>query len=411
MSSLSTKAGTNNPRNFHRAPVETGKVLSQNFINGTLVSSSASLILHRDASTEIFSGKVLKDFHKRKNSGELLPYTSYTKLTREVSTRGPSVAEFGFTNPNTGWVYLYRRSWADGSHKPYIFNAELGTDKCSITLADRVISDLGINTHVFVQQAAARLYGRGWDGLTFAAELHKLVRMFRQVVPQAYKLLKEAFTLYKSGALRRLGYASIDAWLATRYGWRILLYDIEDINNLMKEIDEEQRLRSKERAGDLFSTTLSDDIVGSGGHAISRSDSSNFTIKVRGSIIADFMPSKITLNPVLTAWELVPYSFVIDWFFNVGRALEAMTFLTLNNRYTAAIGLDVLCERTVRYDVSFSGNWTNAGHSTIPDIEVDDTWRLLRRKPVTVPMKPLLNINLDAFKVMDLVALIVKLFK
>jgi len=33
-------------------------------------------------------------------------------------------------------------------------------------------------------------------------------------------------------------------------------------------------------------------------------------------------------NPALLAWELLPYSFVVDWFFQVGAYLEAMTALS-----------------------------------------------------------------------------------
>jgi hypothetical protein len=270
---------------------------------------------------------------------------------------------------------------------------------------------LGINGDVFAQQAAAKLYGRGWDGLTFAAELHKLVRMFRQFIPKVLKLLREAFRLYRSGALARLGYASVDAWLEGRYGWRILIYDIEDINELMKKIDEDEMLRSKERVGDVFTYTWDRSSTGTAGNVVNRDDVTNYTVRMRGSIIADFTPSKITLNPVLTAWEIVPFSFVVDWIVQVGRALEAMSFLALNNKYTACVGYKVEVERTVRFESFGTGIWSNEFHSTFPDIEVDDNWELLRRRPVRVPTKPLLNVDLNAFKVMDLVALVLQLFR
>jgi hypothetical protein len=31
------------------------------------------------------------------------------------------------------------------------------------------------------------------------------------------------------------------------------------------------------------------------------------------------------LNPALVAWELVPFSFVVDWFVNVGAVISSMT--------------------------------------------------------------------------------------
>jgi hypothetical protein len=35
--------------------------------------------------------------------------------------------------------------------------------------------------------------------------------------------------------------------------------------------------------------------------------------------------SRIQVNPFKTAWELIPYSFVVDWFFNVGDTITANT--------------------------------------------------------------------------------------
>lgn len=41
--------------------------------------------------------------------------------------------------------------------------------------------------------------------------------------------------------------------------------------------------------------------------------------------IAQRLFDQIQLNPFVTAWELVPFSFVVDWFVNVGDWLQSQT--------------------------------------------------------------------------------------
>lgn len=47
--------------------------------------------------------------------------------------------------------------------------------------------------------------------------------------------------------------------------------------------------------------------------------------------------SGIGFNPLVTAWELIPYSFVIDWFVNVGDYIAASTSTSFQQRCQACI--------------------------------------------------------------------------
>ena len=244
------------------------------------------------------------------------------------------------------------------------------------------------------------------------AELHKTVSMFRNLVPRAIKYAREAKRLKKTGALKRWGYSSIDEWLQTRYGWRILVYDIQDITKLISEIDEDQRTRIKERTGNSWQWTEDNSYTITGGHQLNYDDITVHSLSVRGSIIADFVPARININPVATGWELITLSFVIDWFLNVGQALEALSFLLLSDQYTASWGVELDSWRTVTCEPE-AGNsaWSSGFHSNFDEISVEERTKIFKRVPCHVSKLPLPAVNLDGFKVMDLVAILVNFWK
>lgn len=68
------------------------------------------------------------------------------------------------------------------------------------------------------------------------------------------------------------------------------------------------------------------------------------------------------VNPAAVAWELVPFSFVVDWFIPVGRFLDS---------WNDFLGLDVTepyTTRTIEYKSHYQ-RWTYP-----PVVQTDDTW-------------------------------------
>lgn len=61
-------------------------------------------------------------------------------------------------------------------------------------------------------------------------------------------------------------------------------------------------------------------------------------------------------NPLLLAWELLPYSFVVDWFLPIGNYLNALTALS---------GV-VVSDANVTTTHSFNGYWTTVGGKAQP---------------------------------------------
>lgn len=162
------------------------------------------------------------------------------------------------------------------------------------------------------------------------AEAHKTAKMlnFTQKVVDYTKMFTRKFALLKPAA---------NAWLEYTYGVKPLLrtlYGAAD-ENLRVVINKTQSFTA--RASGVFVPTsipintiwgvITFPVVSSN---LKRSWTYGVNIATDQFDLARWS----SLNPASIAWELQPYSFVVDWFFNVGGYLRNMeTYLLYNNKF------------------------------------------------------------------------------
>jgi hypothetical protein len=322
-------------------------------------------------------GEDTVDFHKRKKRGELIPYTRWTQ-TRIVGTTTSQEDKCKYSDGR--WNFT-----PEGSFREFQFYmASALTDLPSLLDLDR-------KADLYVDACASTIYREGWDTLTFLAELHKVVRMFRTFVPSLLKLADSPKELSKT-------------WLEGRYGWRILMYDLMDINEILTSVDV-NRTRFKARTGGSLAWSKSHHTtnVSSGWGTRNYLYEDSAEISLRGSIIADIKPPKFAFNPIVTAWELIPFSFVIDWVVTIGTWLESLSFLVLQKAHTASYGYHIDFKRTLTdsYISNYKSGWSQA------DISAEASMKgyMTVRVPTTVSKLPSLDLDLSWLKVADLLAL------
>lgn len=257
-------------------------------------------------------------------------------------------------------------------------------------------SDLSSYGLFHLQQAAAAMYSSGYDALTALAEIGSVRKLF-------LKLAKRLSDLVSNPNIRNIS----DAWLEGRYGWRTLLYDIQDLASAINKLNNTPIVRRSERKGESLTLTSDDINV--------RSDNADFTsieyvtresrISIRGSVVADFIPPRFQFNVPRTAWELLPLSFVVDWLFNVGMAIEANSFVTFASNHASGWGYrredTVTVSETATAKASPAAN-THSGGTT----EMVLSRVIERRFIAPVPKLPIIKVRLDTLKVMDLLALV-----
>lgn len=118
-------------------------------------------------------------------------------------------------------------------------------------------------------------------------------------------------------------------WLQYQYGWRPILMDIEAI---LKELNDQTfNIRRTSRAQASKTITSNRSYTGSfGGVSVDFTEEQQTVVSVRSGILyeAAISPARQFglhwTNLPSALWELTPWSFVADWFVNVGDYLQAI---------------------------------------------------------------------------------------
>lgn len=343
----------------------------------------------------------IPDFHRRKKNGELLEQTPWRNLLINGEASGfysntqGSPAGGPYTTVQTYFTDTVS-DWTQGHPSNWMITEE------EVAAAVPAIHDM------YVTEAAAKIYSEGYDALTALAELTELRSLFAGT---AKKLLQFQFPK-KINKYKNSDWGEItSAWLLGRYGWRTLFYDITAINEAIRNFDE-VRTRCSAKSGSSWTTTDSVvDSIDNISWGYDKVTSTKVNVSVRGSVVADIVVPKFQFNPLQTGWELIPFSFVVDWFLNVGKTLSALNFITTATDYKASKGYKVTMER----DVGIQNVWyTNQPTFDFISFQFTLSSRsvavLENRTPCRVPITPSFITRLNPFKVMDLLALITQRF-
>lgn len=357
-------------------------------------------------------GYSIPGFSKLKREGRLLPHTPFTQVEYEIA--------------GTGTYHLF-----DGGVTEYkYFDVWMNNTELVLPIASVEGNIAPIDYGVYVQAAASKAYST-WDALTFLAEWKQTREMFAsalgrlhnatEVTNRAFQRKKGGAVIFKPSLNAKVAYSNLksaqlskrrvrrlaDLDLEFRYGWRPVVSDVKNILEAIDRLRKKYEIVTARSYGSHHYTeeetkTLS---FNNGAYGLNVTVTTDYDIRVRGSVAAKMGKfwSHITFNPVVTAWELIPLSFVWDWFFTVGKSLEAASFALMADETTSSGG----SRKVITRSYETASTWANAPLQIISlTQEGVQNVTIEERVPMSIPKTPFYHVNLDSWKVADLIALL-----
>jgi hypothetical protein len=194
-----------------------------------------------------------------------------------------------------------------------------------------------------IGKVAEKIRGSDWNAGIFTAELGKTVDMVafrtRQLTSFMIALkkrdLNKAFKIIK--VKQRKGETTVPSgrsssntdiqslWLEARYGWRPLLKDIYDLSGAIQNLDvpRERSFKVSHFIGKSISSNSYPQYKVSGEGRYLKAIKA--TIKEKPFSLPEYLGLN---DPEVIAWELVPFSFVADWFIPIGSWIETRAKLS-----------------------------------------------------------------------------------
>lgn len=192
------------------------------------------------------------------------------------------------------------------------------------------------------------------------AEAHKALSLLPDILLNVYKTLKK-----NSSALKRAKAAG-SAYLAYRYGLKPILSDLEAIQRGLLRSKGNVRRTSRGYASHSFGSAINRGaFTWFGTHVFNYTLSRYEKVNVRAMSLDESrweLMSNVgftTKGLITLPWELLPYSFVIDWFVNFGDFLGAITPTTSLNQLGSCYVITSTLEyewsgRVVTFDPTYS---------------------------------------------------------
>lgn len=195
-------------------------------------------------------------------------------------------------------------------------------------------------SYLALKKLLDRMKGEGANLANSLGERKQIASTVERAVLTIYHTMKDLRRGRIESAVRRMGGDPrtarklrkkdiTDQWLSLQYGWKPLLSDVYDVitEAHKREKNIPKTFRAKDVAGSEKPVPIQR-LAKNGWNASSNINTlTKFVYTIRAFPDAALIePAALGItNPLTVAWEVTPWSFVVDWFYPIGTYLEQLS--------------------------------------------------------------------------------------
>lgn len=268
-----------------------------------------------------------------------------------------------------------------------------------------------------VTSAHANIDTSSMLALASAGEARKTVRSIASILSRVYSIFKSLRKLDMRRLKKEISRRELeDRYMEARYALRPLMYDVNGLVEGLQAQPDSTRRTFRGFASDTISGSSVLDTAQTQFHSIKMvvDNKWSYTVSARAGVLCDVQTSNITIWGLdkipETIWELTPFSFIIDWFVNVGDTIGALTpnagvkqrasWVTVKEEYSDCNSYhSPYLTGTWNVDYMSAPSFAHSWHSIVKDRLVEPT----------VSVFPTMSVSLDCYKLADLAIILKRL--
>lgn len=381
------------------------RLASGNYLGDPIIGDPSYLYMSRVpwTSTMSMDDFVTPNFKERQSRGEIINNPMYSIRTFEsrdpcIYDRGriyrPNGTNYwtGYKTVGTDWYLTYL-----DTHLP---------DQLSL-------SSQGMLEEMAVTEAHARIELSQAMMLASLGEGRETVSSMCSIIGRAIKIARNVKRLRVKELAQELSPKELaDRYMELRYALRPLVYDAKQIVDAYKG-DKLPKLGRQTWRGykEGFDSVVDTVTYTDAGTIFTCERESAVTLQVRAGVLTCIEAiSKWNVwgfdSIAETAWELMPWSFVLDWFFNIGETLASWTPEMGVKRLASWVVSEVSTTQSIRVtgaqNVFPSGATVHTNYFSLSGRHVRTTAVKTRTIDPPLAVLPKFRLKLDVLKLVDL---------